>query len=538
MKRMQDIVNEPLSMSIYNTDINNEETINGLNGRFVHSQLLIDCLLRMQPTPTDKNDFISLCLKEYNENQSDLKMIDKFEKEYSSDQLLLWYTKDSFLYRLLNKSLRVQNIDSLFGLRFLIRNIAQQLQNYQCQLPMTLYRGQRILPEELEVLKQSKGKLISINPFFSTTRDREVAHAYIGASDDNPVDKEVERVLFEIYANPCRDGVKPFADISSFSAFPDEEEVLMMLGSVFRINDIIHLGEGSIWIVNMTLCSDNDHDLKSVFDHMKNQYGTEQTRLLLFGHVLVDMGHFNDAENYYRRLLNELPSDHTDISHCYHALGKVACEKGDYESSLQLLYKSLEIAEQTLKKGHPQLGFIHTGIGEVCQKKGENDQALKSYEKALQIWIKPFSIDHEYIAWCYNNIAIIYDAQKKYFEALDYHKKALNIKQNILPLQHPCLGNTYLNIGNVYYHLGKYDRALDNYRLSYKIYGCSLTPVHPTIGNVMRNIGIIYEVKGDYDEALKIYKKVSSIRQKRFLSSHPDSVEIEKDIQRVLSKKQ
>ncbi len=41
----------------------------------------------------------------------------------------------------------------------------------------------------------------------------------------------------------------------------------------------------------MTLCSDNDHDLNSVFDHMKNQYGFEQTRLLLFVHVLVDMAH-------------------------------------------------------------------------------------------------------------------------------------------------------------------------------------------------------------------------------------------------------
>jgi tetratricopeptide (TPR) repeat protein len=536
MKRMQNIVNEPLSMSIYNASVNNEQTTTGLNGRFVHFQLLIDCLLRMQPTPTDKDEFISLCLEEYNGNTPDLQMIDRFKKEYSSDKSLSWYTKDSFLYRLLNKSLRFQNIDLLFGSRFLIRDIEQQIQKYRCKLPMELYRGQLISAEELEVLKQSKGKLISMNSFFSTTRDREVGLFYLDPSNNNHLDKEFEQVLFEINADPRRDGVKPFADISSFSKSPYDQEVLMMLGSVFRLNDIIHLGENNIWIINMTLCSDNDHDLKSIFDHMKNQYGSKQTRLLLFGHVLVDMGHFNDAEKYYRRLLKELPSNHTDISHCYQALGKVACEKGSYESSLQLLHKSLEIAEQILEKGHPQIGFIHTGIGEVYQKKGENDQALKSYEKALKIWKEAFHIKHEYVAWCFNNIAIIYDAQKKYSEALKYHKKALNIKQHILPPQHPCLGNTYLNIGNVYYHLGEYNRALDNYRLSHKIYESSLTPEHPTMAYVMRNIGIIYEVKGDYTEALKIYRKVSLIRQKTFHSSHPDSVEIEKDIQRVLPK--
>ncbi|CAF1032842.1 unnamed protein product [Adineta steineri] len=530
--RMMNTVDEPLSMSISNTNKNCDQTTSDLDGRFVHSQLLIDCLLRMEPMLTDKNEFISFSLNEYHDNEDMLKIIKEFEDEYSSDRAIWWYTRETFIYRLLNKSLRIQNIDLLFCLRFLIRDIEQQLQQYKCSSPLIVYRGQLISSEELELLKQSKGTLISMNSFLSTSLNRSTALEFLNT---NINDNKLQRILFEINADPCRDGMKPFANISSFSYFPTEDEILMMLGSVFRINNI-YLDENQIWIMNITLCSDNDHDLKSVVHSMKNQYGSEQTRLLLFGHVLVDMAHFDDAEKYYHRLLKDLPSDDNDICNCYHALGKVACEKGDYDLSLSWLFKSLEILERKLKKNHSRIGFIHTSIGEVYQNKGDTKQALHSYEKALKIWVKAYNDKHEYVAWCFNNIANIFTMEKKYSEALEYHKKALEIKEKILPSSHPCLGNAYLNIGNVYYYMGQYNEALKNYELSKKIYEASLTPRHPSLARALKNIGLIYQIKGDFSEAMKYYKRTYFIRENCFSSSHPDVIDIKQDIERISNK--
>jgi hypothetical protein len=92
-----------------------------------------------------------------------LQIINEFKENYSLDKSIWWYKRETFLYRLLNESLRTQNIDLLFGLRFLIR----------------LYRGQLISDEELDILKQSKGKLISMNSFFSTTLNRQVGLFFI-----------------------------------------------------------------------------------------------------------------------------------------------------------------------------------------------------------------------------------------------------------------------------------------------------------------------------------------------------------------------
>jgi len=46
-------------------------------------------------TPNNKIEFLSLCKNELN-------IIHEFEQNYSSNQALLWYTKKSFIYRILN----------------------------------------------------------------------------------------------------------------------------------------------------------------------------------------------------------------------------------------------------------------------------------------------------------------------------------------------------------------------------------------------------------------------------------------------------
>ncbi|CAM4852394.1 unnamed protein product, partial [Rotaria magnacalcarata] len=84
-----------------------------------------------------------------------------------SNQAVWWYTRDSFVYRLLNKALRVQNIDLLFLFRFFIRDIEVQLKQYQCSSLVRVYRGQLMSTDELDQLKMSLGEYISVNSFFS-----------------------------------------------------------------------------------------------------------------------------------------------------------------------------------------------------------------------------------------------------------------------------------------------------------------------------------------------------------------------------------
>ncbi|CAF4183835.1 unnamed protein product, partial [Rotaria magnacalcarata] len=93
----------------------------------------------MKPNLTDKNELINLCQKFYENNPKELSLVREFEQNYSSNQAVWWYTRDSFVYRLLNKALRVQNIDLLFLFRFFIRDIEVQLKQYRCSSLVRVY---------------------------------------------------------------------------------------------------------------------------------------------------------------------------------------------------------------------------------------------------------------------------------------------------------------------------------------------------------------------------------------------------------------
>ena len=323
-------IEEPLSINIFTVSDNPDQSTTGLNGHFVHSLLLIDVLIRMKSIETDKQQLITLCKNEYKNNDTQLALVREFEHEYSSEKALWWYTRDSFLYKMLNKALRVQNIDLLFLFRFVIGDMYRQLKQNQCQSPVRVYRGQVMSNDELNTLRRSIGKFISINSFFSTSINRHKALGFLNSSN---ISNDLHRVLFVIDADPRVVTSKPFADISSLSDFGNECEVLFMIGCVFRLIDIRRDNDEQIWVIRMKLCGDDEHDLKKLFDHMKKEYGggDNEVSLRSFGDVLRQMGKYDLAEKMYHRLLAELPSNDPSLSDLYCSLGIVTKDKGDYD---------------------------------------------------------------------------------------------------------------------------------------------------------------------------------------------------------------
>ncbi len=329
---------EPLSMNMLTTG----KSAIDIDGQFVFSQVLIDCLLRLKCSDIDRDELIS-CLKvEYDGNAAELTKLDEFQKDYSSNKVLWWYTRDSFFYKILNAALRKQDTHMILLYRSYISDIHRQLQYHQSKSPVRVYRSQLMSIDELRYLEKYIGQFVSMNSFLSTSSKRPVALFYMG---DKTQRIDLELVLFEIEADPQVVTTKPFADISMYSCFDVEAEVLFMLGSIFRLNNITH-GDDQIWIIHMTLWSDDEHDLKQVLTAMKDQNGIGETNLHTLGKLLCDMGKLDLAEKYYTRLLNELSLNDPLVSILYSELGKIASQQNDFNKSVQLHKKSLEIKNQ------------------------------------------------------------------------------------------------------------------------------------------------------------------------------------------------
>ncbi|CAF4613626.1 unnamed protein product [Rotaria socialis] len=218
-------------------------------------------------------------------------------------------------------ALRNENIHIIFLFREFISDIYHQLKEYQVKTPITTYRCQLMSSDELKTLKASVGHFISVNSFFSTSASAKEARSFIHTFF---IRDNLEPVLFEITADPHVATNKPFADISIFSEFNGESEVVLCLVLYF------------VWT------AEDAHGLKEVFLHIKKQYSEEDVNLGTYAKLLWKLGKFNLAELYYMRFLKMFPPNDPLVGKIYENLCELASQTGDYDKSIDLHKKCIE----------------------------------------------------------------------------------------------------------------------------------------------------------------------------------------------------
>ena len=525
-------IEEPILFNIYTIPENQDQSPTKLNDAFTHSLVLINALLRLKSPSKDNQQLITLCKNKYKDNSHQLDMIRKFKHEYTPDKALWWYTRESFLYRMLNEALRVQDIDLLLLFRFVISDVYNQLKQNQYKSPTRVYCGQIMTTSELRYLRRSVHGFISINSFFLTTTDRDKALDFL---NDSPIDNYHHRILFIIDVDSNVVTTKPFADINKISSFIETGEILFMIGCIFRLIEINE--EGTISMMQMKLCDDNEPELQRIFEYMNKINGNgnveNQIDLRTFGDILRQMGKYDLAENIYRLALTELPSNDPLLSEVYCALGVVSKDRNDYTASLKWYQKSLEIKMRTNPSDFINIGNIYNCIGEAHTRNENDKKALECYKKAIERFQNAHAEDHPHMADIYSNIGSIYKRKKEYSEALKFYEKALAIDNQRSSGDRPNVAKSHNNIGIVYCHLNQYSLAMEHYQISLSIKLKTLPSDHLSVGKSHRNIGHVYDVKGDLQQALTSYKRAAAIFHKLLPSLHPDVTQIDNDIHNV-----
>ncbi|CAF1390910.1 unnamed protein product [Didymodactylos carnosus] len=508
--------------------------MNKQEASFMYFQLLVEILTQFAYKDSTKQELINLCRMDYAGNNKELNVIDQFYETYSKEQAIEWYTKESFLYRMLNKALRTQDIDMLFKLGFFIKDLHEELRNLQNSSTthlgrtITVYRGLGIPNKEFESLQQKVGGLLSMSSFLSTSAQEAVAMRFarssLGRSDTTPV-------LFEMTVDmeKCR---QPFSNIKTVSAFSAEDEILFSMGTVFRITFIKKMKKEGVWNVKLKLNGDEDIELSVLRNHIKRELG-ESNHLNALGLLLIRMGENSRAEPYFHMLLDDTSLDQSAHASAHNNIGLVYHQQGDYEKALKSYEKSLEIYLISLPPNHPYIATTYNNIGMVYNKQSDYEKALKSYEKFLEIRLISLPPNHPDIATTYNNIGSLYNKQSDYEKALKSYEKFLEIYLISLPPNHPSIATTYNNIGSLYDKQSDYEKALKSYEKFLEIRLISLPPNHPDIATTYNNIGSLYHHQGDYEKALKYWEKALSIVRRTLPLAHPTRRVIESAIATV-----
>jgi tetratricopeptide (TPR) repeat protein len=143
------------------------------------------------------------------------------------------------------------------------------------QSMITLYRAMRVSTVEGNRLRScNHGAILSINSFVSTSLSPTVAAIYLGTDADRDIMLEIL-----IDKNLLDSSCLPFADIHTFSAFPDEEEVLLSMGTTLQVQSVTSNRQNNIYIQARLFYEENPSmkELKAYILEEELRYGQAES---------------------------------------------------------------------------------------------------------------------------------------------------------------------------------------------------------------------------------------------------------------------
>ncbi|CAF1157791.1 unnamed protein product [Rotaria sp. Silwood1] len=507
----------PINISSLNEN-NIEQSLTSLHGNslaLLWNQYFLYYLIKY-PNVNMKNlkrIMLDQCRLEYQNNQSELTKIKDFEMHCSNKNILNWYAKDSFLYRLLNKAFRTRNIDFICQFQYYLINLYKKFQKLSKiqkeKYPLIVYRGQIININDLKRLQSNVGHIISMNTMISTSRLEDVARRFIY---DAPL-----CALFKININDTTNSrFRPFIDISEFSSMPDEQEILFFVGTIFSI-DSVQQENHSTWIIELTLNNQIcEHIENFIFDFQKHIHEFKNKHYLF-----MKTDDYNMIKQYYNMLtrqefsLNNLP-----INMIYIYVAFMFSNLGCYEKAIELYKKYLLIGNISIDSS--QSIVIHIIIGYLYYHFSDYENAFIHYGIALSLLDETNLLTSElynHIGDVWSNIDNVDNAISCYQQALhignqnnifqsDIHQKILLKKKN--SIQNPTDERQINNID-------EHDRSiinLDN-EIQLKNYQNQLNAEH-NLTSIQRidlsyQIGLCLMRKDDSPQALEIFLKTKQM---------------------------
>ena len=522
MNRTQQCKQNDISMNF----VQSKTRLDQLDPSFMYTQLLKEALLGIDFGKHYVKEFVHFCPNAFFNKNEELKNVDQMVEEYYQQTPVWWYTKNNDLYWMINRALRMMDGDLIIRLGFFVNDLHREIQQlhqeqfgkHSSNKVFTVYRGQGLSKGDFVEMKKSKGGLMSFNNFLSTSKDRDVSYLFAESNLSNP---DLIGILFIIKVDPC-ESTAAFASLHGRSYFPDEDEVLFTMQSVFRIEDIKSISDNDrLYEISLELTSDNDKELHALTEHIREKTCQTAGGWYRLGIVLIQSGQNEKAEEIYKMILDE-STNNDEKAAIYHQLGAIKTYVGQHDEAIRFYEKSLEINTQLRSPNDPYLAICYHNIGYVYFKMGEYSKAVLCHKKCLHIQQQSLPSNHPHFALSYYNIGSDHYNMRDYPKARSFFEKALDIQQQSLPLNHPHVATSYHNISKVFYKMGDYPRALSSVERCLDIRQQALPPNHPDLATSYNDLGGLCYLLDDYPRALSSVERCLDIRQQALPPNHPD----------------
>ena len=533
-----------ISISVASVTDGLSETNNAQDASFMYAEILKEIFVEMNYPEDVHKEFVAWYRKRSPDSSFAEKELIVFEDEYHSRSAIEWYTRTRPVYKSLNNALRTNDVITLYQMRFLIKHIHEQLQQIQ-SFPtkvfptrnIRLYRGVTLTDADFTSIQKNIGGLLSINAFWSTSLKCNVAKVF-AALDRPESTHDRHSVLFEMDVDTDITRI-PFASIEHISRFPDEEEVLFSMGTVFRINSVQNPEQRGPreWLVSLTLIEEKDPQLRRLSKDIKNLNNAPHP-LARLAKLLHDMGKYNESSDIYRILLGDLRTerDWPLLAMCYADMGTNYHCKSEVNDAREMYERALEIHTKYLNVEDQRCASLYNNLGGLQYDQGDYTSALSNGNRALEILMRTNELEPRTVAAYMNNLGTILQKLDRNEEAQEKFERALKINEKCLDPNDPALAALVFNIGSTHLEQNQLQEAYEKYERALKIRERSLVGSHPEIASSYLAMSHVLFKLERYSEAMAYAEKAVSLFHRNSIQKGPE-VESAEALLRILRAK-
>lgn len=205
-----------------------------------------------------------------------------------------------------------------------------------------------------------------------------------------------------------------------------------------------------------------------------------------------------------------------------HRIAHYLEETGQYQLSISIYHKAVEIRESVLGQNHESTGTSLNNMGLVMYKMGYFKEAEDTLRRALAVRINARGEKHRDVGQTWNNLALALNEQGKTTES----KECLHKAREILEKQTSEYDEGVLTIlNNIAISMersgeGKEAEAILRNVLSQRL--AELGEVHPLVAFTLYNLASLAANREEWDDAKQCLLRALSIQEATLAYAHPD----------------
>jgi tetratricopeptide (TPR) repeat protein len=409
--------------------------LNELDQSFICSLILKDVLINNEVNPQVATEFIRFCRKHYKNNSYESNIIDEYRKKDKELSPIKWYTRECFMYSMLNRALRLYDMEILTQITFFVRDLHQQINQIHAksneqQQQMIVYHGQGLVKDQFSSLQKSVDSLISFNTFLITTIDKEVSLNY---AQQYRKDFNLIGIIFKIEIDRTRSSY-PFTMLGQLDYHNDtDRHVLFSLNAIFQMKSMNKLEDG-LWQVDLILAEDDNEKIKTVNKWMKTELG-DLDGFFRLGKVMINMGERDKSEKLYKMLLKHTPEENAEqLAYIHRKLGHIYSEKNElnmafdhFDKALKNLWDAVSLDHHAQQPDPSRIACCLFHIAFIFREQGKHSEISENLEKVLMTYQGNFSSTDDLLAGIYHHLSIELENSSEYNLAIKHAVEASEI---------------------------------------------------------------------------------------------------------------